>query len=76
MKKFKDCCDQCGKFDFCTGKDGFIVCQSCLKNYKPVEKTRNKRSNNKKIRKTKIYTQEKQMNIYDFLDYGDRGTIV
>jgi uncharacterized Zn finger protein (UPF0148 family) len=30
MKKFKDACDSCGKFDYCKGNDGKVLCPECL----------------------------------------------
>lgn len=27
--KFKDTCDQCGKFDYCKGVNGKVLCQDC-----------------------------------------------
>ena len=29
-KKFKDQCDECKKFDICTGYKGKVLCKSCL----------------------------------------------
>lgn len=31
MRKFKDACDACGKFDYCTGHDGKVLCPECIK---------------------------------------------
>lgn len=30
MQKFKDACDACGKFDFCKGVEGKVLCSACL----------------------------------------------
>lgn len=30
MKKYKDACDKCGKFDYCVGHEGKIYCPQCL----------------------------------------------
>ena len=30
MQKFKDACDVCGKFDFCKGVEGKVLCSACL----------------------------------------------
>lgn len=30
MKKFKDACDACGKFDYCRGHDGKVLCPECI----------------------------------------------
>jgi uncharacterized Zn finger protein (UPF0148 family) len=30
MKKFKDACDACGKFDYCTGHEGKVLCPECI----------------------------------------------
>ena len=30
MQKFKDACDQCGKFDYCKGHDGKVLCPVCV----------------------------------------------
>lgn len=30
MRKFKDACDKCGKFDYCAGFEGKIYCPQCL----------------------------------------------
>lgn len=29
MKKYKDACDECGKFDFCRGVEGRVLCPAC-----------------------------------------------
>lgn len=26
---FKDACDECGKFDYCKGVDGKVLCPEC-----------------------------------------------
>lgn len=31
MKKFKDACDACGKFDYCSGHEGKVLCPECIK---------------------------------------------
>ena len=30
MKKFKDACDECGKFDYCKGYNGKVLCPECI----------------------------------------------
>ena len=30
MKKFKDACDSCGKFDYCKGYNNKALCPECL----------------------------------------------
>lgn len=30
MKKFKDSCDNCHKFDFCRGYNGKVLCGKCI----------------------------------------------
>lgn len=30
MSKFKDACDSCGKFDYCKGEDGKVLCPKCI----------------------------------------------
>lgn len=35
MKKFKDACDACGKFDYCVGHEGKVLCPQCM----PVSET-------------------------------------
>ena len=32
-KKFKDKCDECGKFDFLRGYNNKCLCESCRKKY-------------------------------------------
>ena len=31
MKKYKDECDNCKKFDFCRGYNGRVLCEECIK---------------------------------------------
>ena len=30
MKKFKDACDECGKFEYCKGYNGKVLCHECI----------------------------------------------
>ena len=30
MKQYKDACDTCGKFDYCKGHDGKVLCPECI----------------------------------------------
>lgn len=29
--KFKDACDNCGKFNYCKGYKGRVLCEECIK---------------------------------------------
>ena len=31
MKKYKDSCEHCKKFDFCRGYKGRVLCENCIK---------------------------------------------
>lgn len=33
--KFKDACDACGKFDYCIGHEGKVLCPECLPKEEP-----------------------------------------
>nr|DAK84779.1 MAG TPA: DNA-directed RNA polymerase [Caudoviricetes sp.] len=41
-KKYKDQCDNCGKYDYCKGFDDQVLCPVCLKKVKTKEKQRKK----------------------------------
>ncbi len=54
--KFKDQCDNCGKFDYLVGMDDKCLCYECRNN-------KNIKNNQKTIKK-----EQKQLTIYDFID--------
>lgn len=39
---FKDACDECGKFNYCKGIDGKVLCPECAKKHEEEKNNGNK----------------------------------
>lgn len=63
MPGFKDQCDVCGKFDFCKGSKGLVLCEKCISK----AATRNKPEQDKKQQDDGLVNIKGQTNIFDYI---------